>query len=312
MGLPHAYDTPADLVASDEIDLVVVTVKVPFHNELVRAALEAGKHVHCEWPLGNGLEQARELTRLADEKGVVATVGTELRTAPELHYLRQLVADGYVGEVLSTTLIGSGGNWGAETIADLAYLSDKSNGANMLTIPFGHTLAGVRDVLGDFADLSGRLLKRRDRVHVTDTDETIESTADDQIMVHGVMASGAAFSAHYRGGLSRGTNFLWEINGTRGDLQVRVSVGHAQMTPLSLWGAQRDASEMKPLPVPECLYAGLPEEVIVRNVAGIYALIAEDITTGSRKAPSFNDGLKLHEWLDVIEKTSQQLESKSV
>nr|WP_320114691.1 Gfo/Idh/MocA family oxidoreductase [uncultured Desulfuromonas sp.] len=110
LDLPYAFATPADLVASDEIDLVVVTVKVPFHYELVRMALNAGKHVHCEWPLGNGLEEARKLTQLADEKGVVATVGTELCTAPELHYLRRLIAEGYVGDVLSTSLIGSGGN----------------------------------------------------------------------------------------------------------------------------------------------------------------------------------------------------------
>nr|WP_320114692.1 hypothetical protein [uncultured Desulfuromonas sp.] len=178
----------------------------------------------------------------------------------------------------------------------------------MLTIPFAHTLAGVRDVLGDFADLSGRMVKRRNTVHISDTGETVPSTAEDQIMVHGVMADGAAFSAHYRGGLSRGTNFLWEINGTQGDLQVRASIGHTQMTPLSLWGARGEEAEMAPLPLPENLYTGLPEEVIVRNVAGIYALIAEDINTGSRKAPSFDDGLKLHEWLDVIERTSSRLD----
>ena len=48
---------------SPEVDLVVVTVKVPHHRELVPSALEAGKHVYCEWPLGNGLAEARKLAR---------------------------------------------------------------------------------------------------------------------------------------------------------------------------------------------------------------------------------------------------------
>lgn len=190
--LKHAFATPQELVSSDEIDLVVVTVKVPYHFGLVSAALNAGKHVHCEWPLGNGLEEAYKLTALAREKGVVATVGTQMRAAVEVKYLQQLIADGYVGEVLSTTLVADAGGWGPETVADLAYLNNKSKGATMLTIPFGHTLASLQDVLGGFASISGRMVRRRDTVHVTDTDATIPSTTEDQIMVNGVLRSGAA------------------------------------------------------------------------------------------------------------------------
>lgn len=307
LNLPHAFDTAQDLVTSDEIDLVVVTVKVPYHYELVTAALNAGKNVHCEWPLGNGLAEARKLTELAREKGVVATVGNQMRVAPEVQYLRKLIADGYVGEVLSTSLIGDGGNWGAETVADLAYLFDKSKGATMLTIPFGHTMAGLKEVLGDFADVTGRMLKRRDVVHVTDTGETVPTTAEDQIMVHGVLKSGAAFSAHYRGGLSRGTNFLWEINGTEGDIQVTGDMGHGQMTQLSIFGARGGEKEMKPLTPPAEMYKGLPDSVIPRNVAGVYIRIANDIRKGTRQAPSFEDALRLHELLDAIEQSSQRI-----
>lgn len=310
LNLKHAFTTPQELVDSDAIDLVVVTVKVPFHYELVTAALKSGKHVHCEWPLANGLDEAVELTTLAKKKGVVATVGTQMRAAVEVAYLRQLIADGYVGEVLSTTLVGDAGGWGPETVADLAYLNDKSTGATMLTIPFGHTLAGVRDVLGEFSDISGRMILRRDQVKVADTGETVTATSEDQIMVNGVLASGAAFSAHYRGGMSRGTNFLWEINGTEGDIQVKAGFGHGQMAQLSIFGAQGEATEMQPLTPPAEMYDGLPEEVIPRNVRGIYALIAKDIREGTRNAPSFEDALKLHELLESIETSSAQYAQK--
>ncbi len=301
LNLPHAFASPQELVASDAVDLVVVTVKVPYHYELVTAALEAGKHVHCEWPLGNGPEEAKALAKLAKERGVVATVGTQMRRAVELLYLRQLVAEGYVGEVLSTTLVADAGGWGAETVADLAYLNDKSKGATMLTIPFGHTMAGVTDVLGALSDVSARMLKRRDTVYVADTGETLPTTAEDQIMVHGVFESGAAFSAHYRGGLSRGTHFLWEINGTEGDIQVTGDFGHGQMTQLTISGARGEERELKPLMPPAEMYAGRPEAVIPRNVAGVYALVGEDIRHGTRKAPSFDDAVQLHALLDAIE-----------
>lgn len=310
LGLKHAFATPGELVASDDVDLVVVTVKVPYHYELVTAALQAGKHVHCEWPLGNGLEEARSLTALAEEKGVVASVGTQMRAAVEVRHLRELVADGYVGEVLSSTLVADAGGWGPETVADLAYLNDKSTGATMLTIPFGHTLAGVRDVLGDFVDIAGRMVLRRDRVRVTDTGETLTATSEDQIMVNGVLESGAAFSAHYRGGLSRGTNFLWEINGTEGDIRVTAGFGHGQMARLSLFGARGEDEELKPLTVPAALYEGLPDEVVPRNVAGVYALIAGDIRNDTREAPAFGDALRLHELLDAVERSSRSLAGK--
>jgi predicted dehydrogenase len=50
-GLPRAFESTAQLVASPDIDVVVVSVKVPHHRELVSEALNAGKSVYCEWPL---------------------------------------------------------------------------------------------------------------------------------------------------------------------------------------------------------------------------------------------------------------------
>lgn len=305
-GLPHAFEDARALVASPEIDLVVVTVKVPHHHGLVSAALEAGKHVYCEWPLGNGLAEARELAALAEARGVVAAIGTQMRVAPEVEHLRQLVADGYAGEVLSTTLVGSGGQWGGRTDAAHAYLDDVRNGATLLSIPLGHTLAGFFDVLGGFDSLSARLVNRRTRTFITDTGETIDKTTPDQVLVHGELESGAAFSIHYRGGVSRAadTNLLWEINGTEGDIVVGGASGHAQLEQLSIRGARGDATELEDLMPPAEAYAGWPDNPVARNVARMYALVARDIREGTRLAPGFRDAVRLHEALEAIEQSA--------
>lgn len=300
-GLPLAFENAHALINSSEIDLVVVTVKVPHHHELVTAALMAGKHVYCEWPLGNGLKEARQLADLADTTGRVAVIGTQMRVAPEIEHLRQLIAEGYVGEVLSMTLVGSGGQWGPETDAAHAYLYEKSNGATLLSVPLGHTLAGVREVLGDVEEISARMLKRRKTVHVVDTGADIPTTAHDQILVQGTFKTGAAFSIHYRGGMSRATNLLWEINGSRGDIQVTGANGHGQMVKLSIHGANGDMTELAPLSPPASTGMGLPEDPIARNVAQIYRLVAADIRTGTRSAPTFRSAVALHEILDRIE-----------
>ncbi|MDP0499908.1 MAG: Gfo/Idh/MocA family oxidoreductase [Verrucomicrobiota bacterium JB022] len=304
LGLRHAFVNAQELVTSPEVDLVVVTVKVPHHLELVTAALEAGKHVYCEWPLGNGLAEARQLAALAAAKGVVAVAGTQARAAIEVEHLRRLIADGYVGTVLSTTLVGSGGNWAGECIADHAYLFDSANGATMQAIPLAHTLAALQDVLGPIDDVSARFISRFDKVKVSETGESLPKNAPDQVMIHGALASGAALSVHYRGGQSRGTNLLWEINGTSGDIQVTAGSGHAQMAPLTIRGAQGDAEELELLMPPASAYDGWPDSSIARNVARMYARMADDIQHGTRTAPSFEDAVALHQVLDNIERSA--------
>ena len=111
-GVPLAFDNHEDLVNRADVDVVAITVKVPYHFELATAALTAGKAVYCEWPLGNGLREAEKLAALAKKKGVLAVAGLQARSAPPVLYVRDLIRQGYVGEVLSTTLIGSGMGWG--------------------------------------------------------------------------------------------------------------------------------------------------------------------------------------------------------
>ncbi|MFZ0792001.1 MAG: sigma-54 dependent transcriptional regulator [Chromatiaceae bacterium] len=88
------------------------------------------------------------MAALAGGTDCVAVVGLQARVAPQLLYLRALLTEGYVGRVLSSTLRGWGGNWGptAANLARLGYLLDASNGATLLTIPLGHTLAALRAV----------------------------------------------------------------------------------------------------------------------------------------------------------------------
>jgi predicted dehydrogenase len=306
LGLPHAFDSAAALVASPEIDLVVITVKVPHHLALVTAALEGGKHVYCEWPLGNRLAQARRLAAHAEACGVVAVAGTQARVAVEVEHVRDLIAAGYIGKVLSTTLIGSGGNWGPETIADYAYLFDAANGATVQSIPLAHTLAALEDVLGPVRELSARFVSNFESVTITDIGEVRPKTTPDQIMVHGTLASGAALSIHYRGVTSRGRNLLWAINGTNGDIRVTGTTGHAQMAQLVVHGAQGDATELASIAPPPSAYAGWPDTPIARNVARMYSRMADDIHHGTRTAPSFADAVALHGLVDAIERSAAE------
>src|SRR5713226_3620129 len=105
-GVSAVFSDHEQLVTQEDIDVVAVTVKVPHHRELVSAALAAGKAVYCEWPLGRDLEDARAMARLAAEQKVRTVVGLQGRQAPAIEFVQVLLGDGYVGEVLSTTMVG--------------------------------------------------------------------------------------------------------------------------------------------------------------------------------------------------------------
>src|SRR2546425_3433959 len=137
-GVPRAFDNTQDLVNRADVDVVAITVKVPHHVELATAALRAGKAVYCEWPLGNGSQEPEKLAALAKEQPVLAVAGLQARAAPSVLYVRDLVRQGYVGEGLSTTLIGSGMAWGPTVEPYKPYLHAREDGPTLLSIRGGH------------------------------------------------------------------------------------------------------------------------------------------------------------------------------
>src|SRR2546425_3713497 len=99
-GVGAVFSDHEEMIARPDIDVVVVTVKVPHHRELVSAALAAGKAVFCEWPLGRDLDDARAMAALAARRDARTVVGLQARQAPAIEFVQQLLRDGYVGQVL--------------------------------------------------------------------------------------------------------------------------------------------------------------------------------------------------------------------
>src|SRR5439155_11640200 len=159
------------------------------------------------------------MASLAAEQGVRTVVGLQARQAPAIEFVRDLLNDGYIGEVLSTTMVGLS-VLGDVLVQPNAYMLDKANGANVLTIAVGHSLDTLSYVLGEFADLSALSDLRRPLITIEETGEQIVKTATDQVAVIGTLTSGATATIHVRESVAGGTGFLWEINGTDGTLRI--------------------------------------------------------------------------------------------
>jgi predicted dehydrogenase len=306
-GISSVFSNHEDLVSQPDIDVVAVTVKVPHHRELVFAALAAGKAVYCEWPLGRDLDDARAMAALAAKQGVRTVVGLQARQAPAIEFVQELISDGYLGEVLSTTMVGLSipGNVVGQPNA---YMLDNKNGANLLTVPVGHSLDILNYVLGEFAELSAVSDLRRPLITIEETGEQIVKTAPDQIAVIGTLESGATASVHIREAVAGGTGFLWEINGTAGTLRITADAALPEIYPLTVAGAQ-GRNEPAVLAVPVALTQKWPaltrlEGEPAFNVGRAYAALAADIDNGTHTAPDFADAVRRHEVIAAIERAA--------
>ncbi len=234
--------------------------------------------------------------------------GLQARGARAFNRVRDLVADGYVGKVLSCTMIVSTPTWGTEFTHDWAYMADRSNGNTLMTSPGGHSIDALCFCLGEFKELSSVVANQRQRVKIVETGETIQMTSPDQVLLSGVLQSGAVASVHLKGGTANGTGFLFEIHGTRGRPGYRAgrpSPGDLQVSEFTV----RDAQTGKPLAdlsipesyrwVPPAVPAGLPY-----NVAQLCMRMAEGIREGRSVSPDFDVAVKRHQLLDVIQKAS--------
>lgn len=305
-GVPNAFGTAAELVAHPEVDLVVVAVKVPQHAALVAQAVVEGKAVFSEWPLGTSLAEAEAMRDQARAAGVATSIGLQTRAAPAFVHARQLLRDGYLGEVLSASLIGSGILWGEAMNEGYLYTLDPANGAAMVNVPFAHSIDGLMYVLGAGLDtVTGLLGNARKSTTVVESGAELPLTVPDQILLAGQLTNGVALSAHFRGGLSRATNFHVEINGTRGDLVIGSPVGYVGIGGMRLQGARGDEA-LHDLEIPGSLTAHGAEGP-AQLVASAYLQLAADMANGTRNGPDFDDAVELHRMLDRLVKKAEVL-----
>jgi predicted dehydrogenase len=306
-GVSAVFSDHEQMVTQPDIDVVAVTVKAPRHRELVAAALAAGKAVYCEWPLGHDLDDARAMAALATEQGVRTIVGLQGRQAPAIGFVQERLSDGYVGEVLSTTMVGVSVP-GGSVVQPNAYMLDKANGANALTVAVGHSLDTLNYVLGEFADLSAVSALRRPLMTIEETGEQIVKTAEDQIALIGTLTSGVTASIHMRDAVAGGVGFLWEINGTDGTLRITADAPYPGIFPLTVAGA-KGQDQLAELAVPVALTETWPELASLNgtpayNVGRAYAAFASDLDNGTHTVPDFADAVRRHEVIDVIERSA--------
>lgn len=309
-----------EVIARDDIDVIDIVTPGNLHVEIAVAALEAGKHVICEKPLGNTVAETRlmaDAAAAAAKNGHYAMVGFTYRRVPAATFARDLVAAGRIGEVhqvrasylqdwlvdptvprswrLQKELAGSGalGDIGAHAI-DLAQfvtgLSLASVSGTMETIIAERPLEGARTgIAGTAGEGTGAV------------------TVDDIALFTGRFTNGVlgSFEAT-RFSTGRKNALRLEVSGTKG----AISFDLEDLNTLGFYDATAPAEErgftkiLVTEPQHPYISAWWPAGHMLGYEHGFTHQakdFIEAIASGTQPTPSFADGLQVQKVLGAVE-----------
>jgi predicted dehydrogenase len=187
-----------------------------------------------------------------------------------------------------------------------AALFDHTKGVNHVAVVGGHSLDMHRSVVGDFAEVSATLTTRFRQVTLRETGRSIEVASPDQILVAGLLESGAAASAHFMTGGPRGDGFRIEVHGRAGRLVLRATDDSLVGPEFVLTHARANGAPHEELAPPTAYLpalAGMPSPV--SNVHRVYADLARSIRTGEPFKPDFGTAVRTHRLLDAIKRSAE-------
>ena len=305
------------------IDIVDICTPGDSHVDIAIAALDAGKHVLCEKPLANNVDEAERMVDAAERaaaRGIRSMVGFSYRRLPAIGLARGLVAEGRLGVIRQTratylqdwlvdengpltwrldkSLAGSGslGDIGAHAIDMIQYLTGTTVEAVSGTLA---TFVTERPLLGETRGLGGTASEKRGQV-----------TVDDAAWFTGRLSGGAigSFEAT-RYATGRKNAFRFELSGSRGAIAFDME----SMNELQFYDAAAPAGERGFTRIlatePEHPYAAnwWPtghalgyEHAFSHEVVDFVT----DIVEGRDPTPSFADGLQVQRVLAAIERSA--------
>ncbi|NEC15918.1 Gfo/Idh/MocA family oxidoreductase [Streptomyces sp. SID8014] len=312
------------LIARDDVQLVDICTPGDSHAEIAVAALEAGKHVLCEKPLANTVEEAEAMVAAAERaaaRGQVAMVGFNYRRVPAAAYARSLVAEGRLGRLrhvrvrylqdwlvdpafpltwrLRKESAGSGalGDLGAHAVDLAQYLT-------------GEAVAGVSALTETFVKERPLLAGSSAGLRGADATKTGPVTVDDAAVFTARFASGAlgTFEAT-RFATGRKNSLQVELNGELGSLafdleRLNELSFHDQTEPAATSGFRRILVTEPDHPYLEGWWPpghGLGyDHTFVHQARDLVHAVA----AGTSPAPSFADGLRVQRVLAAVEESA--------
>jgi predicted dehydrogenase len=293
-GVSRAYGDAGDLIADPEVDIVTVAAPVPAHHDLIVAALEAGKHVITEWPVGTSTAQTEQIAAISAKSGLRTAVDLQSRLNPAAVRALALIESGTIGRVLSATVYSSTAAFGRRVADSALYLEKPETGMNLTTIQTAHTTDLAIMLAGRLTSLAALATIQYPELEAGDPPRPFHRVVPDHVLLHGRLAGGGALAIQVAGGRpAADTPFRMDVTGEDGGLTLEGGAARgfqAGLLRLRLNGEPADTTDRET--------AGLPAPVV--NVARVYAALRNDITGGTSTTPDFGHAVRLSHLIDDI------------
>jgi predicted dehydrogenase len=280
-------------------------VRISLHHPIVMAALRAGKHVFCEWPLALNPVQALEMSDLAHDQGVCHAVGTQARFSPGIMYGKELMEQAYVGRPLLFHMTHFLSSALAPRPSHRWWSMRAEEGGGAILIACGHALDVVRWYLGEVEAVCAQVQTLVPESRFADTGEVVRADAIDTVAGMARLSGGVTGTLHVSNACQGGSGFRLEIYGTEGRLLVE-SAHMVQYSPARVYGA-RGSDPFRELPVPAKFYevTELAADSQAFQVAQLLRRCLQSIHTGEVFQPNFSAAVELHRAIDAAVRSSQ-------
>ncbi|HEV7749959.1 MAG TPA: Gfo/Idh/MocA family oxidoreductase [Baekduia sp.] len=276
--LPEPYESYEAMLADPRVDVVHITSPNHLHHPQAKAALEAGKHVVCEKPLGMDSAQTGELLRLARDSGLVHAVNFNIRFYPQCREARERVAAGTLGDVRLVTgsylqdwlMYDTDWNWRLEQQRGGALRAVGDIGSHWIDLLTAITGDRVESVM---ADLTTFMPRRRQPTGPVETFSTEAAAASETVSREIDTEDTASILLRFAGG-ARGAVTVSQLSaGRKNALSFEIDGSRSAVAwmaerPEELWIGHRDEPNQVLLRDPSLL---TPAAAALASVPGGHA-----------------------------------------
>jgi predicted dehydrogenase len=304
-----AFNSLEEMLSGTALDALDIVTSRGMHYTPAAAGIQHHLNILCEKPLGHTLHESRLLYHAARQAGIVTQMGFTFRYSPAVQYLRDLVKQGFVGDVYHFQGFEENGQLiDPETALPRIGFSPKTD-SGALHGYGSHLLDLARWILGEFSEVIGDMATYVNERPVKGENDRLKVEVDDSTNVLARFESGAqAVMQFSKVAIGNAPGVEMRIFGSRAALWLRLedaSDGYEH-----LWAADTKNQSFKPLPVPDSYQVGhfpelgWPRAYFTRLVSHFLERVRQDDRTPG--SGDFEDGLRAQELLEAIERSHHE------
>ncbi|CCD24454.1 transcription regulator GAL80 NDAI_0D01400 [Naumovozyma dairenensis CBS 421] len=247
-----AYSTLESFASSANVDMIVLSIQVSKNFETLIPLLEYSKtnpnlkYLFVEWALACSVQEAETIYKMAAERGLQTIISLQGRKSPYILRAKELIHEGYIGDINSIEIAGNGGWYGYERLQKSpSYIYELGKGVDLVTTAFGHTIDLLQYMTGSyFSRINSMVFNNIPEQDVIDehgnrTGQRVSKTVPDHLLFQGTLLNGnVPVSCSFKGGKPTKKftkNLVIDIHGTKGDLKLEGDAGFAEMSNLVLY-----------------------------------------------------------------------------